>query len=59
MKNAILVDAGLLKRKLGSQAEPLDINGVCTFLDALRGEGHAAVQVSSTYLDILHMQGIC
>ena len=39
MKNAILVDTGLLKRKLGSQAEPLDVNGVCTFLDALRGGG--------------------
>jgi hypothetical protein len=39
MKNAIIVDAGLLKRKLGSHAEPLDVNGVCTFLDALRGGG--------------------
>jgi NYN domain len=36
MKYAILIDAGFLKRKLGSQAEPLDINGVCKFLDALR-----------------------
>lgn len=35
MKYAILIDAGFLKRKLGSQAEPLDINGVCTFIDAV------------------------
>jgi len=36
MKYAILIDAGFLKRKLGSQVEPLNVNGVCTFLDALR-----------------------
>ena len=36
MKYAILIDAGFLKRKLGSQAEPLDVNGVCAFLNALR-----------------------
>jgi len=36
MKYAILIDAGFLKRKLGSQAEPLDVNSVCTFIDALR-----------------------
>ena len=36
MKYAILIDAGFLKRKLGSQTEPLNVNGVCTFLDALR-----------------------
>ena len=36
MKYAILIDAGFLKRKLGSQDEPLDVNGVRTFLDALR-----------------------
>ena len=36
MKYAILIDAGFLKRKLGSQIEPLNVNGVCTFLDALR-----------------------
>ena len=29
-------DAGFLKRKLGSQIEPLNVNRVCTFLDALR-----------------------
>jgi uncharacterized LabA/DUF88 family protein len=31
MKYAILIDAGFLKRKLGSQAEPLDVHGVCSF----------------------------
>jgi hypothetical protein len=36
MKYAILIDAGFLKRKLGSQTEPLDITGVRAFLDALR-----------------------
>jgi hypothetical protein len=36
MKYAILIDAGFLKRKLGSQTELLDFNGVCTFLNALR-----------------------
>jgi hypothetical protein len=37
MKYAILIDAGFLKRKLGSQAEPLDVQSVCSFLDAVRG----------------------
>lgn len=36
MRYAILIDAGFLKRKLGSQAEPLDIHRVCEFLGALR-----------------------
>ena len=36
MKYAILIDAGFLKRKLGSQAEPLCVNGVCSFLSAMR-----------------------
>jgi hypothetical protein len=36
MKYAILIDAGFLKRKLGSQTEPLDVTGVRAFLDALR-----------------------
>ena len=36
MTYAILIDAGFLKRKLGSQAEPLNVDGVCEFLRALR-----------------------
>ena len=41
MKYAILIDAGFLKRKLGSQAAPLDVAGVCSFLSAL--QSHEAV----------------
>jgi len=36
MKYAILIDAGFLKRKLGSQAAPLDAVRVSAFLDAVR-----------------------
>jgi len=36
MKYAILIDAGFLKRKLGSQAEPLSTQRVRMFLDQLR-----------------------
>lgn len=36
MKDAILIDAGFIKRKLGSQVEPLDVDGVCAFIGALR-----------------------
>jgi hypothetical protein len=32
MKYAILIDAGFLKRKLGSHSKPLDIGGVHAFL---------------------------
>lgn len=38
MKYAILIDAGFLKRKLGSHSEPLDIGGVHAFLAALRAQ---------------------
>ena len=36
MKYAVLIDAGFLKRKLGSQAQPLGLQGVCAFLARLR-----------------------
>src|SRR5690242_19993356 len=50
MKYAILIDAGFLKRKLGSQAEPLDAKGVCTFLDALRAhEALAGMSLHRVY----------
>ncbi len=42
MRYAILIDAGFLKRKLGSQAEPLDVHGICTFLDKVRAHGALA-----------------
>jgi uncharacterized LabA/DUF88 family protein len=38
MKYAILIDAGFLKRKLGSRSEPLDIGGVHAFLAMLRAQ---------------------
>ena len=38
MKYAILIDAGFLKRKLGSHSEPLDIGGVHAFLAVLRAQ---------------------
>jgi NYN domain len=41
MKYAVLIDAGFLKRKLGSQAHPLGLQGVCAFLARLRA--HKAV----------------
>lgn len=47
MKYAILIDAGFLKRKLGSQAQPLDVNGVCAFLNVLRE--HEALAGMSRY----------
>jgi hypothetical protein len=50
MKYVILIDAGFLKRKHGSQAEPLDINGVRAFLDALRAhEVLAGVSLHRVY----------
>jgi hypothetical protein len=42
MKYAILIDAGFLKRKLGSHSEPLDIGGVHAFLAMLRAQGALA-----------------
>lgn len=41
MKYAILIDAGFLKRKLGSQAVAVDCRRVSSFLDAVRN--HAAL----------------
>jgi uncharacterized LabA/DUF88 family protein len=38
MKYAILIDAGFLKRKLGSHSKPLDIGGVHAFLAMLRAQ---------------------
>jgi hypothetical protein len=38
MKYAILIDAGFLKRKLGSHSKPLDIGGVHAFLALLRAQ---------------------
>ena len=38
MKYAILIDAGFLKRKLGSHSAPLGIGGVHTFLAVLRSQ---------------------
>jgi hypothetical protein len=38
MKYAILIDAGFLKRKLGSHSKPLDIAGVHAFLAMLRAQ---------------------
>ena len=50
MKYAILIDAGFLKRKLGSQTEPLDANGVCKFLNALRAhEALAGMSLHRVY----------
>ncbi|MDB6162059.1 MAG: hypothetical protein JWO04_5765, partial [Gammaproteobacteria bacterium] len=50
MKYAILIDAGFLKRKLGSQAEPLDISGVCAFLTVLRAlEALAVMRLHRVY----------
>lgn len=46
MKYAILIDGGFIKRKLGSQAAPLDATGVLAFLDALR----AHVSVADMHL---------
>jgi hypothetical protein len=36
LKFAILIDAGFLKRKLGSQSFPLIADGVAAFIDAIR-----------------------
>lgn len=41
MKYAVLIDAGFLKRKLGSQAQPMGLQEVCAFLARLRA--HDAV----------------
>jgi len=41
MKYAMLIDAGFLKRKLGSQAQPLGLEGVGAFLARLRA--HEAI----------------
>lgn len=50
MKYAILIDAGFAKRKLGSQADPLDVNGVRRFLDALRAhEALAGMSLHRVY----------
>jgi hypothetical protein len=50
MKYAILIDAGFIKRKLGSQAEPLDAVGVCGFLASLRAhEALAAMSLHRVY----------
>jgi hypothetical protein len=42
MKYAVLIDAGFLKRKLGSQAQPLGLQDVCAFLAKLRAHGAIA-----------------
>lgn len=47
MNYAVLIDAGFLKRKLGSQAKPLDVTGVRGFLDSLRS--HDALVGMSLY----------
>jgi hypothetical protein len=47
MKYAILIDAGFIKRKLGSQAEPLEAVGVCSFLASLRA--HEALAAMSLH----------
>jgi hypothetical protein len=50
MKYAILIDAGFIKRKLGSQAEPLDAVGVRGFLASLRAhETLAAMSLHRVY----------
>ena len=50
MKYAILIDAGFIKRKLGSQIEPLRIGGVCSLLDALRAhEALAGMKLHRVY----------
>jgi hypothetical protein len=50
MKYAILIDAGFLKRKLGSQTHPLDIGGVRDFLSVLhRHEALAAMSLHRIY----------
>jgi uncharacterized LabA/DUF88 family protein len=47
MKYAILMDAGFMKKKLGSQSNPLSANGVRLFLAALRS--HAALKEMSLH----------
>jgi len=50
MKYAILIDAGFLKRKLGSQKKPLDVDGVRSFVDALRAhEALAGMRLHRAY----------
>jgi uncharacterized LabA/DUF88 family protein len=50
MKYAILIDAGFIKRKLGSQTQPLDAAGVCAFLASLRAhEALAAMSLHRVY----------
>ncbi len=50
MKYAILIDAGFIKRELGSQAEPLDAVGVRGFLASLRAhETLAAMSLHRVY----------
>ena len=47
MKYAILIDAGFMKRKLGSRTRPFDIQGVTEFIATVRA--HAALATMQLY----------
>jgi hypothetical protein len=44
-KYAVLIDAGFLKRKLGSQQYPMTSQAVCNFTDRLKTHPELAVDV--------------